>query len=78
MKTDRKLSVIILGKFIPPSGKTHQNQEIYHTGGVICTIKATSYKDPPKVLVIRGGNTHEQEVLHRTNSTEGQRLQQEK
>lgn len=70
MKTDRKLSVIILGKLIPPSGKTHQNQEIYHTGGgVIGTIKATSYKDPPKILIRQDGDTNKQSILYWVDST---------
>ena len=59
-------------------GTGGQQGWIYSTEGIMSAIPFSSYKDPPKVLVIRGGNTHEQEVLHRTNSTEGQRLQQEK
>lgn len=41
-----------LGRLIPDSGKIHQNQEVYNSigGNLICTIKATHYKDPPKIL----------------------------
>lgn len=43
---------IVFGRVLPlTSDKIHQNQEVYSEGGVICTIKATHYKDPPKVLV---------------------------
>ena len=44
--------MIVLGRLIPDSGKIHQNQEVYATeGGVCCTLKATTYKDPPKVMI---------------------------
>lgn len=43
--------VIFLGRLIPDSGKIHQNQEVYANDGIACTIKATHYKDPPKILV---------------------------
>ena len=42
--------MIVLGRLIPNSGKIHQNQEVYATGGC-CTLKATTYKDPPKVMI---------------------------
>lgn len=43
--------MIVLGRLIPDSGKIHQNQEVYATvGGVCCTLKATTYKDPTKVM----------------------------
>ena len=41
--------MIVLGRLIPDSGKVHQNQEVYATEGGCCTLKATTYKDPPKV-----------------------------
>ena len=46
-------NVEVVGRLIPDSGKIHQNQEVYNScgGGIMCTIKATSYKDPPKVIV---------------------------
>lgn len=43
--------MIVLGRLIPDSGKIHQNQEVYAaTGGGCCTLKATTYKDAPKVM----------------------------
>lgn len=44
--------IIILGILLPMScDKIHQNQEVYSVDGVMCTLKATHYKDPPKVLI---------------------------
>jgi len=45
--------VNVLGRLIPKSGKIHQNQEVYSTfgGSIMCTVKATHYKDPPKVMI---------------------------
>ena len=43
--------MIVLGRLIPDSGKIHQNQEVYAIGGGGCTLKATLYKDPPKVII---------------------------
>ena len=43
--------MIVLGRLIPDSGKIHQNQEVYATWGVCCTLKAALYKDPPKVMI---------------------------
>ena len=45
--------VTVLGRLIPCSGKMHQNQEVYMSAGgcLMCTLKATHYKDPPKILV---------------------------
>ena len=43
--------MIVLGKLIPDSGKIHQNQEVYATEGGCCTLNATLYKDPPKVMI---------------------------
>lgn len=45
--------VILLGRMIPLSGKIHQNQEVYSIGGILPTLKATAYKDPPRILVER-------------------------
>lgn len=42
--------MIVLGRLIPDSGKIHQNQEVYDTEGGCCTLKATTYKDPIKVM----------------------------
>ncbi len=42
--------VDVVGRLIPNSGKVHQNQEVYNSFGIICTLKATHYKDPPKIL----------------------------
>ena len=49
-------SVKVIGRIIPDSKKLHQNQEVYDTdscsgGGISPTIKATHYKDPPKIEV---------------------------
>jgi hypothetical protein len=42
---------IILGRVLGLSNdKIHQNQELYSTDGISPTLKATHYKDPPKVL----------------------------
>lgn len=45
--------VKICGRLIPDSGKIHQNQEVYLSDNecLICTSKATHYKDPPKILI---------------------------
>ena len=43
--------VMMLFRMIPSSGKIHQNQEVYSVGGVSPTIKATAYKNPPRVLI---------------------------
>lgn len=43
--------MIVLGRLIPDSGKIHKNQEVYATGGGCCTLKVTTYKDPPKVMI---------------------------
>ena len=47
-----------LGRLIPDSGKLHQNQEVWAEWGGSCTLKATHYKDPVKVLIVasRGRN----------------------
>lgn len=44
--------MIVLGRLIPDSGKIHQNQEVYdvYGGCTICTLKASHYKDPPKIM----------------------------
>lgn len=43
--------MICLGILLPETtDKVHQNQEIYSTDGILCTLKATHYKDPPKIL----------------------------
>lgn len=52
---------IILGRIIPDSGKIHQNQEVLSVYGGGITLKATHYKDLPKVLVEESKN--EIEVL---------------
>lgn len=39
--------VEVVGRLIPDSGKIHQNQEVYETSGLKCTIKSTHYKSPP-------------------------------
>ena len=38
---------------MPDSGKIHQNQEVYMSDNecLMCTLKATHYKDPPKILI---------------------------
>lgn len=43
--------VAILGRIIPDSKKLHQNQEVYCVDGIAATLKATSYKEPPKILL---------------------------
>lgn len=55
-----KNAPIILGKLIPNSGKVHQNQEVYLNEGTSCTLKASHYKDPPKVLVESGKKASEE------------------
>ena len=49
---------VYLGRLIPDSGKLHQNQEVWAEWGGSCTLKATHYKDPVKVLIVasRGRN----------------------
>jgi len=42
--------VKVLGRMIPLSGKIHQNQEVYSINGLSPTIKATAYKNPPRIL----------------------------
>lgn len=42
---------IILGRVLCLSNnKIHQNQECYAIIGICSTLKATHYKDPPKIL----------------------------
>lgn len=53
------MNIIQLGRLIPESGKIHQNQEVYHTNGGAATLKATHYKDPPKILVKEKRNVHQ-------------------
>lgn len=43
--------VNVLGRVLGKSGKYHQNQEVYSSKGLIGTIKASHFKDPPKVGV---------------------------
>lgn len=43
--------VEVVGRLMPDSGKIHQNQEVYETSGLICTIKSTHYKSPPQIIV---------------------------
>lgn len=51
---DRQRNIVMmLFRMIPSSGKIHQNQEVYSVGGVSPTIKATAYKNPPKILIKR-------------------------
>lgn len=40
-----------LSRVISSTGKIHQNQEVWSLRGGLCTLKATHYKDAPKVLV---------------------------
>lgn len=52
MKNNNKSnSLFILGRILPDSGKIHQNQEIYSTSGICPSLKASTYKDPFKILV---------------------------
>lgn len=41
----------VVGRVMPPSGKIHQNQEVYNPNGLSPTLKATNYKDPIKSYV---------------------------
>ena len=42
---------ILLGRLLAmTTDKIHQNQEVYSVDGVICCLKSTHYKDPPKIL----------------------------
>ena len=44
---------IYLGRVMPmTSDKIHQNQEVHSIRGVCITIKATAYKNPPRILVM--------------------------
>ena len=44
---------VILGRVLGLSNdKLHQNQEVYSVDGIICCLKSTHYKDPPKILEI--------------------------
>ena len=56
--------VSIIGRILPPSGKIHQNQEIYDIDGLSCNLKATDYKNPPKVAVIGELNSGGYEKMH--------------
>ena len=52
----RQCSFSVIGRVLPASGKLHQNQEVYDAscdsgGGISPTIKASHYKDPPKIRV---------------------------
>lgn len=40
----------IVGRILPDSEKIHQNQEVYDSNNIMGTIKASHYKDAPKVL----------------------------
>ena len=43
---------IILGRITPINNdKIHQNQEVYSNRGIMCTLKATHYKEPPKIMI---------------------------
>ena len=46
-------NVNVVGRLIPNSGKIHQNQEVYLAvkDDLMARLKATSYKDPPKILI---------------------------
>lgn len=45
------MEVTIIGRVLSSTGKIHQNQEVMSGGGQTVTLKATHYKDAPKVLV---------------------------
>lgn len=43
--------MIYLGRLLPTnSDKIHQNQEVYSVDGIMCCLKSTHYKDPPRIL----------------------------
>lgn len=42
-------TLLVVGRVLPVSKKHHQNQEVFSVKGISPTIKATSYKDPPKI-----------------------------
>lgn len=46
-------NINILGRITPSNKKIHQNQEVLSPTGIIISLKATHYKDPPKVLIRR-------------------------
>ena len=46
---------VVIARLLPESNKLHQNQEIYHGGGIACTLKSSHHKDAPKVLIVRKG-----------------------
>ena len=47
----QKNESIMLGRVLGLSNdKVHQNQEVYSVDGIICCLKSTHYKDPPKIL----------------------------
>ena len=44
----------VLGKIKTKTGKAHQKSEVYSTSGggsLMCSLIATCYKDPPKILI---------------------------
>lgn len=45
-----KNDLINLGRVLPTTGKIHQNQDVWSTGGVSPTIKATVYKEVIKIM----------------------------
>ena len=48
----RKNELIVLGNLTPLNNdKIHQRNFIYDIHGVCCTMTATQYKDPPRILV---------------------------
>lgn len=61
MKNNNKSnSLFILGRILPDSGKIHQNQEVYSTSGICPSLKASTYKDPFKMLVeVKNGKERE-------------------
>lgn len=65
--------VEIVGRLIPDSGKIHQNQEVYSSveGGIMGTLKASHYKDPPKIVItqLRGDNHGNHKCSKRPAST---------
>ena len=40
--------MIVLGRLIPDSGKIHQNQEVYATGGGVLHIEGNNLQRPTK------------------------------
>ena len=54
-----KNEIITVGICYPESSdKMHQTNVVYGINGIAATIRAVTYKDPPKILVIKNEEIH--------------------